>query len=275
MGDRAAVKLRVKRGQIYFQYFLQKILKINLSPFYVLLLIVPMQSASAFGIYLSRKIEGTIINAVTKAPIEGVIVTASWELDGILSGVLLFHVSETVTDGKGEYTLPGWGPKFYGDILNRDQPLIRFFKPGYVPLAIFNNRPYHPGLEGDIEHMIKKPERFADGKIRTRLFEPEAHQVKFGKKKNTFMLEPFKGTDEEYVEVLDDKYVDYTMRFEMMSRKDCIWKQLPMTFTTLHKLKAELDKKNVITYNLPGLSSLGGQKQQCGSADEYFREYLK
>ncbi|VAW74958.1 hypothetical protein MNBD_GAMMA15-812 [hydrothermal vent metagenome] len=245
---------------------------LSLRPLLVFLLTLFMQPVAALGVYVSRSIEGSIIDATTNTPIDGVIVTASWMQSPTMGHGALrpLNVSETVTNAKGEYTLPGWGPRFYADILENDQPVVRFFKPSYVPLVIANNSVYHPGLEGDRAHLINKPELRPDGKVRVRYFEPEAHQVKFGKKKHAFKLVPFRGTDEEYRELVRDKYV-WSLR-SITSGDACKWKQLPITFTTLHKLSIRLGlpKNRGIFF----VSYLGGQ-DRCGSAEEYFKEYLK
>ena len=260
------VKRCLKRCQIYFLKFQ----KINLTPFYVLLLIVPIQAGCAYlGFSISRSISGTIVDAQTNAPLSGVVVTASWSVTGWHSEDV-FKVAEAVTDTHGAYTLPGWGPSLRPGKLGYDQPVVRFFKPGYVPLVIFNRRPYHPGLEGDRKHMIKKTEWLPNGQKITRLYEPEVHQVRFGKKKHTFMLEPFVGTDEAYRKLVRDEYVG-SLGWIPSGRR-CEWKQLPITFTTLHKLslKLGLPKNRGIFY----VSYLGGQ-DHCGNAEEYFKEYLE
>jgi len=244
---------------------------------FLLLSMLPIRPAVALGIYLSHSIKGTIIDANTKAPIEGVIVTASWIQTGITGhGQVTLKVSETVTDKKGEYTLPGWGPKVYFDVLDRNQPVVRFFKQGYAPLVIPNNSAYHPGLENDTEHLIKEPIKRSDGHIAYWLNEPEGHQVKFGKKKHTFMLVPFDGSDAEYVELLL-KSGGYVESLDILTGGGCEWKHLPITFSTLHKLKARLDALNVNTnigIGLPYVFQFGGQ-DKCGNAEEYFRGYLK
>jgi hypothetical protein len=254
----------IKRGQSYFPGLTWKI---TLTPFYpyLLLLVVLTQTGCVFfGVHLSRPITGTIIDAKTKTPLAGVVVTASWSVSGWHVKYPI-KVSEAVTNENGEYTLPGWGPRLHPDELRYDQPVVRFFKPGYVPFVRKNNSIYHPGFEGDKEHLIDKP--VSTG---VRHYEPEAHMVRFGKKKHTFMLEPFVGTDEEYIKLVKDKYV---WSFGGITHGDkCEWKRLPITFSTLHKLslKLGLPKNRGIYF----VSYLGGQ-DRCGNAEEYFEEYLK
>jgi len=239
------------------------------------LVVVSIQPAAGMGVYRSSRIEGAIIDANTQAPIEGVIVTASWiQIGATGHGEFTLKVSETETNTLGEYALPAWGPRFYANQLRRDQPVIRFFKPGYVPLIIRNNSAYHPGLENDTEHKIKVPVTLSDGSTGYRLYEPEEHQVKFGKKRHTFRLEPFEGTDAEYVELLtgSTNYVGSLSRINIGD--DCEWKELPRTYLALHKLRSELEEKQISAIEIPYVGDVGGQ-DHCGDAEEYFKGYLE
>ncbi|HHH44848.1 MAG TPA: carboxypeptidase regulatory-like domain-containing protein [Gammaproteobacteria bacterium] len=233
-----------------------------------------IQPAAGMGVYWSPRIEGTIIDAITKTPVEGVIVTASWIQTGITGhGQSTVKVSETVTTANGGYELPAWGPRVYSGTMDRDQPVIRFFKPGYIPLIIDNNSAYHPGLEDDTQHKIKVPATLSDGSAVYWLYEPEEHQVKFGKKKHTFMLEPFKGTDAEYVALLTTDPVSYVDSLShLTSGQECEWKDIPRTLVALHKLRAALEAKNVFPGAIPYVSGVGNQKH-CGDAKEYFKEF--
>jgi hypothetical protein len=89
----------------------------------------------------------------TRKPLEGVVVAASWILlPHFLETtvpVRTLHVAEAVTDHMGQYSLPGFWPKFsLTGYLRDDQPVIRFFKDGYEPLVVANNSVYHPGIRG-------------------------------------------------------------------------------------------------------------------------------
>ena len=239
------------------------------------LVVVSIQPAAGIGVYRSPRIEGTIIDATTKAPIEGVIVTASWIMIGITGhGESTLKVSETETNALGEYVLPAWGPRFYADQLRRYQPVIRFYKPGYIPLIIRNNSAYHPGLENDTEHMIKEPETLPNGRVLYRLYEPEEHQVKFGKKRHTFRLEPFEGADAEYVELLTGSTHYVGSLSHIYIGDDCEWKELPKTFVTLHKLTDTFEENHIPAIEIPYVGDVGGQ-DHCGDAEEYFKGYLE
>ena len=239
----------------------------------LVLMFLVARLAAEMRVFSSPCIEGVIVDAESGEPLEGVVVTASWMLipEAWTSvPIKTLHAAETVTDHLGQYVIPGWGPKSEPHGMLRDEPNIRFFKPGYMPLVIKNNSVYHPGLEGDTEHKIKEHVTHHDGSTGTYMYEPEEHQVKLGEKLHTFKLERFEGTDAEYAKLLRDKYVG-SLR-DMTGGRTCEWKQLPITFTTLHKLTISLQLPKHIPLYL--VSYLGGQ-DRCGSAEEYFKEYLE
>lgn len=63
--------------------------------------------------YSAEAIEAKVIDADTKKPIEGVIVTASWQLLGGMEGSLpigQMQVMETQTGSDGVFRFPAWGP---------------------------------------------------------------------------------------------------------------------------------------------------------------------
>jgi hypothetical protein len=95
--------------------------------------------------YSGAEIRATVVDADTRQPLEGVFIVARWELDQILSREKKpLHVMETVTDTKGEFYFPPWGPKprpAFTRLWGGD-PRLLFFKPGYEPLTRGN--PFAP-----------------------------------------------------------------------------------------------------------------------------------
>ncbi len=84
--------------------------------------------------YSAEAIEGWAVDADTKQPLEGVVVTANWQLSnnwGANTGQMM--IMETVTDSKGQFAFPAWGPKLRppGSILTFADPQLVFFKSGY------------------------------------------------------------------------------------------------------------------------------------------------
>lgn len=96
-------------------------------------LLLPLQ-VCAF-VYSADSIEGSVVDADTDKPIEGVIVVAHWELRGGLEGgtpIGQVQIVETTTDGAGRYFIPSWGPRvaLLGQMRN-SSPGIFLFHRGY------------------------------------------------------------------------------------------------------------------------------------------------
>jgi hypothetical protein len=138
------------------------------------LILLPRPATSQPEAYSGAPIHGWVVDAETQQPLTGVHVVAQWILN---TGMFLhaeriqrLHILETVTDAKGEYRIPGWGPKPRPPLsrLETADPRLTFFKPGYRPLDRSNNDPHD------------RPERTSrwDGK--------------------RIPLEPFRGTAEEW-----------------------------------------------------------------------------
>lgn len=91
--------------------------------------------------YTFTETRGTVIDAETKKPIEGLIVVGMWELEWtggptyatMGTASKLIHVEEAVTDAEGKFILPAppliKRPKYWA--FHGNDPEILFFKPGY------------------------------------------------------------------------------------------------------------------------------------------------
>jgi hypothetical protein len=112
------------------------------------LAMLPRSGWSQPDAYSAAPIRGSVVDAKTQQPLAGVHVVAQW----ILNTGMFFHseriqrlqILETVTDEKGEYQIPGWGPKPRPPLsrLETADPRLTFFKPGYRPLDRSNNDPH-------------------------------------------------------------------------------------------------------------------------------------
>jgi hypothetical protein len=86
-------------------------------------------------VYSAKPIEGWVIDAFDRRPIEGATVTANWQLEGgfdsgIPRGQL--EILEAVTSATGRFQIPGWGPKIaVSGHASAKWPQLLFFKPGY------------------------------------------------------------------------------------------------------------------------------------------------
>src|SRR5262245_53918221 len=129
----------------------------------------------------AAEIRGTVVDAETKRPLEGVHVVAQWILN---TGLFLhsshetrFHILETVSDLKGEYHFSAWGPR-PRPVLSRLEwgfdPILTFFKPGYRVLDRSNYSP--------------PPDKEEERSVRISVWHGQ-----------TVYLQPFRDTLEEWV----------------------------------------------------------------------------
>src|SRR2546422_3791055 len=125
----------------------------------------------------------TVIDAETRKPLADVHALAEWQMHGAggrLNGPLM--VLDAASGPDGALAFPGWGPvdgSVMGLGIGRD-PIITLFKSGYKALVINNADP-----PGALE--TQRVRRFyQDGR--------------------TYELEPFRGTDEEWIHELTPIY---------------------------------------------------------------------
>ncbi|HEY3645789.1 MAG TPA: hypothetical protein VGM16_10665 [Gammaproteobacteria bacterium] len=84
----------------------------------------------------------------TGKPLAGVVVMAFWELHngsftGHSFGCGAIDVEEAVTDGDGQFHIPGWGPISSSCDMRGVNPTLILFKPGYDWRGV-NNDPLDP-----------------------------------------------------------------------------------------------------------------------------------
>ncbi len=161
--------------------------------------------------YSAAEIRGWVVDAETKQPLEGVHVVAQWILDtGIVHGyhVTPLYILETVTDAKGEYYFPPWGPKPRPTFARLDtfDPLLTFFKPGYRFINRANAVPH-------------------DNALRTSRW--HAQRV---------LLQPFRGTLEEWarhLQLLQDRLGWGLPREEFPGHVNDYWRHFPRIVLTI------------------------------------------
>ncbi len=217
----------------------------SLSLYCLLLLVLPACAGSLT--YSAEVIEAKVIDAETRKPLEGVIVTANWQLEqGTMGGniqVGQLMVMEAVTDNEGQFLFPAWGPKTTREsFLVNDDPQILLFKSGYEYRRL--NNPYSSNRE-----------------LRLR---SERRSQWNGK---TIEMKPFKGTSEEYATHLSFVSLSWAYRSD-----NCEWKQIPRLVTAVHEQAMTFHQRG-ITHNLFTIESLipyPGYPDKCG-AREYFR----
>lgn len=219
---------------------------------------LPLQACATT--YSAEPIEAWVVDAETTQPIEGVVITANWELEeGTVGGnrpAGQIMVVETVTDNKGRFYFSAWGPKSTHltlphpltsepHLVNRD-PHLLFFKSGYKWL----------GLENSFSFDYNK------GSLRKSDWN--------GK---TIKLEKFKGSLKEYAAHLN--FLTTPLRFV---EEDCNWKAIPRIILAVDE-EYRLFRKNGISTGLHLIDTLEGVSRsvgrQCGSAREFFERAQK
>jgi hypothetical protein len=97
------------------------------------------------GYYSAEPIEAWVVDQQTKKPLEGVVIVAQWKLmSGTVGGrvpVGTMMILETMTDAKGRFSFPAWGPlaNTSDGYLDYEDPEIFFFKPGYFSGSLSNH----------------------------------------------------------------------------------------------------------------------------------------
>jgi hypothetical protein len=162
--------------------------------------------------YSAAPVHGWVVDAETRQPLEGVHVVAQWILQtGLLHGqhTTRLHIMETVTDPSGAYQFPGWGPKPRPFLSSLDvfDPMLTFFKPGYVPLDRTN---FHPPQTGALRTSVW------DGR--------------------TIELRPFRGTPREWLRYV--RHMQFTLAWgqvvgDVPQQVNDYWKYFPRTILSV------------------------------------------
>lgn len=218
-------------------------------------MLLPLQSCAFY--YKAEPIEAWVVDAETKQPLEGVIVVAHWQLKGGLEGgnpVGQMMIMETVTDAKGRFYFPGWGPKLRslrGDIKDQS-PGILLFKSGHKYRGL-QNKTTNKTIRGDLDLPLKSDWD-----------------------KKMIELQRFKGTTEEYANHIHS--LDNDLEWARYG-ENCEWKQVPVMLVALHRMSESFSSQGVklrgwqIGATIRKVTEVGNQKR-CGSADDFFRKYL-
>jgi len=196
--------------------------------------------------YSADATEGWAVDVETQQPVEGVIVVAYWELKALWEGypVGLMMVMEAVTDAKGRFSFPSWGPKprlpVTGQLRSMEPELVAF-KSGYA-------RQYEP---------------------------PE-----IPKKEHPQQILKFKKVPEDSKEYINGvSFIESQLRFAFFYN-DCSWKKIPRMLITLDQEKTRLlravDKKyeTVEHVGITHWNQSNNAVQKCGSMMDFLRSYL-
>ena len=195
-------------------------------------------------VYSAPATEGSVVDADTGQPLEGVIVVAYWELKGLHAyPVGLMMVQEGVTGAEGRYSLPAWGPKPRWPVtgeLDSTEPELLFFKSGYMRRYDYRDFP-------DLKH--------------TQILK-------------LLKVDP---SSKEYAAAV--RFADGQLEFAFVHH-DCSWKQIPRMLIAIDqevKLLREKGLTNRLLYNFNSLEDREGHNKpslaKCGSVQEFFRSY--
>lgn len=177
--------------------------------------------------YHGAAIEGWVVDAQTKQPLEDVIVVVMWELDrgGFHPGQAgaLFR-KEAVTDNKGRFAFPEWGPmKAERGFMRDATPYIALYKRGYKTAQLRNQNYKERQPVGGVWHSEWNGE--------------------------TVELERYEGDLKGY-----DNYLQ-SVRF--LYRWGCEWEQMPQLTADLLKLADECRAVDAFCANGPSIRKEG------------------
>jgi hypothetical protein len=180
--------------------------------------------------YIAKPIEGRVVDKETTQPVPGAVVVAQWILATPPNGEErdYFVVIETVTDSDGRYRIPGWGPepRPRSRWLDKYDPAIEVFKPGYWPEGLANRPEGVLGAPGINPRGTKVRESYWNGK------DIQLIPFKFGESIGIKDLFPFDPSDER-VQMTKEKWAE-----EMASvQNDVNWGGLVKRWTSADWLK--------------------------------------
>jgi hypothetical protein len=211
-----------------------------------------MSAPKGFG---SPPITGIVVDAVDKKPLVGANVVAQWTIDapgGRPLGSL--KVLETVTDSRGTFTLPGWGPlpipseKPYGAGIPPDSPAIIVFKAGYATERLFedSDASYREGNRPIIS-ATSRGSRWNN---------------------NTLALQR-RNPDWGFYSITVDQAVEYITTYD-----GCALKHIPHLATAVRNEKLRLAEESHHQLDDP-ISRLfrNGSLADCGDMSEFFKIY--
>lgn len=220
------------------------------------LMLLPLSSCASF-LYSAKPIQAWVKDAETGKPLEGVIVTANWQLEGGIEGgnpVAQAMVMETVTDKNGRFYFPGWGPKLRSmeGRLKTESPQILMFKSGYSYVALVNKLTME-ALRGELEYPLRSD---WNGK--------------------TIKLEKFRGTMEQYAEHVYDlsREMDRMLDFAQ-GDNECDWKKVPRMLVELNRMGVYFENQSLKPdpwHHIMRIEDIP-VKSHCGSPKEFLRDF--
>jgi hypothetical protein len=204
------------------------------------------------GSYSSAPVQGWVIDASTRSPVQGVVVVANWELTPSQAGQLV--VLEAVTDDRGFYAFPAWGPierPARGYLDPPADPRLTYFKPGYR----WENR------ANEYRGHDKSPVRTSEWDGKTIALEREERPP---------------GERALSIKLLDGTIT--AIGFDPWQHHRCDWKSIPRMLLAVEGDRRALKQLGVADMNLPTPLALRGTsrdpwyREHCGSVAESVEE---
>ncbi len=214
--------------------------------------------------YSAEAIEARVVDADTKKPLEGVVVTANWQLfystvGGRVHGGQLM-VMEAMTDKDGKFSFPAWGPKKVPKYKPQEGDVWIAHIPFLVPDSYLDNR--------DPQLLLFKPGYAYQGLQNETLSTTDHSPMRRSMwNDKTIELKPFKGSLEEYA-----KHLSFLMTDLRFIEDDCRWKQTPRMILALQK-QSDMFKASGISRTLYSVDYLPTNETQCGSPKDFFRSF--
>lgn len=213
--------------------------------------------------YSGESIEGWVVDAGSGKPLGGVVVVSVWEVsEGNVAGTNdggHIQIQETVTDARGRYFLPAWGPLplpkkkngwWVDQYIAAEEPGIIYFKADYG----FDARSNDVSVER------------VPGAVR---------RSKWNGK--TIQLKALAGRDER-VKALQqaDSYLYFAFRLD---DEACPWKRIPRMLTAVIEATEDFQKRNrpesVTEFSMMIDRESPPGNRNCGSMQDFLKEYSK
>lgn len=218
------------------------------------LLAPPSFSANDTNVYSAKSIEGWVVEAGSKTPLEGVIVVVNWELtdaNQLPAGQLM--VMETVTDNNGHFIFPAWGPKPRPpkNTIVPKAPQLLLFKEGYGYRRFTNQAAVNDSsmaLTSDWHGKTVEMRQLPNDAI-----------VNMG---------PGRVVSRRSLSL---NGLSLSLGWAYRG-KNCEWKQAPRMLAAVHRSKMEFDHQGLRT-DLRSIDDLPTSKK-CGTPRDFFRSYL-
>lgn len=215
----------------------------------------PVCADAHSGHYSAKAIEARVVDAETGKPLEGVIVVLNWELvDSHRLPAGQLTVVETVTDEKGQFSFPAWGPKALLPNSSMDQkaPQLLLFKEGFQYRRLAN-----PAATGASRSSVF--DAVWNGKTIEMWRLPKDAIVRLG---------PGRVVSKRS---LSFNGLSFSLGWAYRGR-DCEWKQIPRMLAVIHRTKLEFERQGLRT-DLKSIDDLP-RSEKCGSPRDYLRKYL-